>query len=57
MLQKLTRALEGREAMSVDSLESPSEVIVRPTLKNIGISQRNLRRITLENIVHFIDIC
>lgn len=33
MLQKLTRALEGREAMSVDSLESPSEVIVRPTLK------------------------
>ncbi|MEK3701280.1 MULTISPECIES: DUF6884 domain-containing protein [unclassified Paenibacillus] len=42
MLQRLTRALEGHEEISGDSLESPSEVNVRPTLKKHRDQPKNL---------------
>lgn len=42
MLQRLARALEGQEAISGDSLELPSEVIVQRTLKKHRDQPKNL---------------
>ncbi|MEK3713825.1 DUF6884 domain-containing protein [Paenibacillus sp. FSL R7-0333] len=53
MLQRLTRALEGQEALSVDSLESPPEVIVRPTLKKYRNQPMNL---TENNVGKYVSL-
>ncbi|WP_368073994.1 DUF7662 domain-containing protein [Paenibacillus odorifer] len=53
MLQRLTRALEGQEAISGDSLESPSEVIVQRTLKKHRDQPKNLTENNVGKYVSF----
>ncbi|MEK5023165.1 DUF7662 domain-containing protein [Paenibacillus sp. FSL M7-1046] len=53
MLQKLTRALEGQEAISGDSLESPSGVIVRPILKKHRDQPKN---VTENNVGKYVSL-
>ena len=53
MLQRLTRALEGQEAISGDSMVSPSEVIVQRTLKKHRDQPKNL---TENNVGKYVSL-